>query len=115
MPQGPHKIRAINGNYFIDVTQTVEVVANEEVAANIRLPALTTLVVFAYPPNAKVDLRRPGGRWIFLDDVPVRRKLATGKYEVRVTLKSTGEVRTREVELGPGDNPEIRVSFGGRS
>jgi hypothetical protein len=115
LPQGSHKIRAINGNYFIDVTQTVEVVADEEVKADIRLPALTTLVVFAYPPNAKVDLRRPGGKWIYLDDVPVRRKLATGKYEVRVTLNPTGEVRTRQVELGPGDNPEIRVSFGGRS
>jgi hypothetical protein len=115
LPEGSHKIRAINGGYFIDVTRTIDVVADEEVEADIRLPALTTLVVFAYPPNAKVDLRRPGGRWIYLDDVPVRHRVATGKYEVRVTLKPTGEVRTRQVELVPGDNPEIRVSFGGRS
>ena len=115
LPEGSHKIRAINGNYFIDVTRTIEVVADQEVAADIRLPELTTLVVFAYPPNAKVDLRRPGGKWIFLDDVPVRHRVATGKYEVRVTFKPTGEVRTRQVELVPGDNPELRVSFGGRS
>jgi hypothetical protein len=115
LPEGTHKIRAINSNFFIDVTRTIEVVADQEVAADIELPALTTLVVFAYPPNAKVDLRRPGGSWVYLDDVPVRHKLATGKYEVRVTLKPTGEVRNREVELVPGDNPEIRVSFGGRS
>jgi hypothetical protein len=115
LPEGTHTIRAVNGGLFIDVTQTCEVVADQEVQADIRLPALTTLVVFAYPPNAKVDLRRPGGKWIYLDDVPVRHQLAAGKYEVRVTLKPTGEVRTREVDLGPGDNPEIRISFGGRS
>jgi hypothetical protein len=115
LPEGTHKVRAINGSLFIDVTQTVEVVADQEVAADIRLPALTTLVVFAYPPNAKVDLRRPGGRWIYLEDVPVRHRLATGKYEVRVTLKPTGEVRKREIELVPGENPDIRISFGGRS
>jgi hypothetical protein len=47
--------------------------------------------------------------------VPVRYQLAAGKYEVRVTLKPTGESRTRQVVLEPGSNPEIRISFGSRS
>jgi serine/threonine-protein kinase len=115
LAEGEHKVRAINDAYWIDVTRNVDVVADQEVQADIQLPALTTLVVFAYPPNAKVDLRRPGGRWKYLDDVPVRHQLAAGKYEVRVTLKPTGEIHTRDVVLEPGSNPEIRISFGSRS
>jgi len=30
-----------------------------------------------------------------------------------VTLKTTGESRTRDVVLEPGSNPEVRISFGG--
>jgi len=113
LTEGTHRLRATNDRYWIDVTQEVDVPADGEVQPDLMLPALATLVVFAYPPNAKVDLRRPGGAWKYIDDVPVRRELAAGAYELRVTLKTTGESRTRDVVLEPGSNPEVRISFGG--
>ena len=78
-------------------------------------PPLTTLVVKAFPANCKVYLRKPGGRWKYVDDTPTRRRIAVGRYEVRVTLNPTGESRERTVELVAGDNPPVRVSFGKRS
>jgi len=113
LPEGQHKVRAVNERLWIDVTETVSVVAGETVRPVLSLPELTTLVVLAYPPNCRVDIRRPGGRWKYLDDVPVRTRLATGPYEVRVTLKPTGETRTREIQLTAGENPELRIAFGG--
>ena len=115
LTEGMHRVRVTNDAYWIDVSQEVEVVADTEQRADIALPDLATLVVFSYPPNAKVELRRPGGTWKYIDDVPVRRELAAGAYEVRVTLRPTGESRTRELLLEPGSNPEVRISFGSRS
>jgi hypothetical protein len=73
---------------------------------------LTTLEVQAYPANCKVHLRRPGGKWKYLDDTPARKKIAVGRYEVRVTLNPTGESREQIIELTAGANPPVRVSFG---
>ena len=111
LPEGPHRVRVMNEELWVDVSATVEVVAGAEVRAELEIPRLSTLVVLAYPPNCTVDVRRPGGDWKYLDEVPLRRKLAAGTYEVRVTLKPTGESKTREVRLAAGAAPEIRVSF----
>jgi hypothetical protein len=111
LPEGPHRVRLHNDELWIDVETTVDVVAGTEVEPAVEIPRLGTLVVLAYPPNCTVDVRRPGGDWKYLDEVPVRRKIAAGTYEVRVTLKPTGEIRTREVELSAGAAPEVRVSF----
>jgi hypothetical protein len=111
--EGSHRVRVTNDRYWIDVTDHIEIEAGSRVEAAVPLPGLTDLVVFAYPPNAKVELRRPGGRWEYIDDVPVRRRIAAGRYEIRVTLRTNGESKTREVVLGAGTNPEVRVSFGG--
>ena len=115
LAEGTHQVRVTNEAYWIDETRDVEVLAGREQRADIAVPDLAMLVVYSYPPNAKVDLRKPGGKWKYVDDVPLRRKLAAGAYEVRVTLKATGESRTREVVLEPGTNPEVRISFGGAS
>jgi len=115
LAEGKHELRVTNDTYWLDLTREVEVVADGEVQPDLALPGLATLVVFAHPPNAKVELRRPGGTWRYLDDVPVRRELAAGAYEVRVTLKATLESRTREIVLEPGTNPEVRISFGSAS
>jgi hypothetical protein len=72
---------------------------------------LTHLVVQAFPANCKIFLRRPGGKWKYLDDTPARTRIAVGRYEVRVKLNPTGEIRDREIELVAGDNPPVRVSF----
>jgi protein kinase-like protein len=111
LTEGPHRVQMTNDELWVDVSTTVDVVAGTEVAADLDLPALSTLVVLAYPPNCTVDVRRPGGDWKYLDEVPLRRQIAAGTYEVRVTLKPTGESKTREVRLAAGASPEIRISF----
>jgi hypothetical protein len=115
LTEGTHTLRAKNEGYWIDVTRKFEVVGGEETTPALDLPALTTIVVQAFPANCKVFLRRPGGSWRFLDDTPVRSRVSIGPYEVRVKLNPTGETNDQRVDLGPGENPPIRVAFGGRS
>ncbi len=113
LPEGPHEVRVRNDEHWIDITATVEVVADAEVRPALEIPRLSRLVVLAYPPNCTVDVRRAGGDWKYLGDVPLRQKIAVGTYQVRVTLRPTGQSETREVRLAAGDAPEIRVSFRG--
>jgi len=112
LPEGRHSIRLKNEAYWIDVTIPVDIVGGESIAPEFGLPPLTTLVVQAFPANCKVFLRKPGGAWKYVDDTPARKRVAVGKYEVRVTLNPTGESRDQAIELGPGENPPVRVAFG---
>ena len=112
LTEGRHEVRLKNDSYWVDVRRTVEVVGGRETTANVKPPALATLVVQAFPANCAVHLKRPGGKWRYLDDTPMRRKIAVGKYELRVTLKPTGATRLQEFELAAGANPPIRVAFG---
>jgi serine/threonine-protein kinase len=115
LPEGRHTLRATNDTYWIDVQVPVEVQGGQTVSPQLPLPALTTLVVQAFPANCKVFLRRPGGKWKYVDDTPVSRRIAVGRYEVRVQLNPTGETREQTVDLVPGENPPIRVAFGRNS
>jgi hypothetical protein len=108
---GEHVVRAVSKKYWIDVTTRVEVPANGDVTPEFRIPALAWLTVQAFPANCKVFLRRPRGRWVYLDTIPVRRKIAAGKYEVRVEFVPTGETRDRAVDLKAGAEEPIRFSF----
>jgi hypothetical protein len=112
LPEGRHTLRLKNETYWIDVTIPVEIAGGGSITPDLALPPLTTLVVQAFPANCKVFLRKPGGAWKHVDDTPARRRLAVGKYEVRVTLNPTGESRDQTIELRPGDNPPVRVAFG---
>jgi serine/threonine-protein kinase len=112
LPEGSHSIRLKNEVYWIDVTIPVEIVAGESATPALALPALTTMVVQAFPANCKVFLRKPGGAWKYIDDTPASKRVAVGRYEVRVTLNPTGESRDQTIELGPGENRPVRVSFG---
>jgi len=111
--EGRHKLRFRNEKYWIDRTVNIDIAGGETLTPDVRPPALTTLVVQAFPANCKVFLRRPGGRWQYVDDTPARKRIAAGKYEVRVTFNPTGENKDQTVELSPGDNAPIRVSFSG--
>jgi serine/threonine protein kinase len=111
--EGRHKLRFRNETYWIDRTVNIDIVGGETLTPDVSPPALTTLVVQAFPANCKVFLRRPGGRWQYVDDTPARKRIAAGKYEVRVTFNPTGENKDQAVELSPGDNAPIRVSFSG--
>jgi serine/threonine-protein kinase len=111
--EGTHELRFRNDTYWIDSTLSIDIVAGEALTPDVTPPALTTLVVQAFPANCKVFLRRPGGRWQYVDDTPARKRIAAGTYEVRVTFNPTGENKDQRVELSPGDNAPIRVSFSG--
>ena len=113
LPEGRHEIRFKNDTYWIDETRTVDIVGGRTVTPDLNPPPLSTLVVQAFPANCKIFLRKPGGRWKYLDDTPARRQLAVGTYDVRVTFNPTGESKDQTVKLAPGDNAPIRVSFSG--
>lgn len=112
LTEGEHELRIKNAGYWIDRRRKFRVTADQTVTPDLKPPPLTTLTVQAFPANCKVFLRRPGGEWKFFDDTPVRKKIAVGRYQVRVKLNPTGETRDRDVELVAGDNPPIRVAFG---
>jgi len=115
LPEGRHQIRFKNDTYWIDETRRVDIVGGRTVTPDLNPPPLSTLVVQAFPANCKIFLRKPGGRWKYVDDTPARRRLAVGTYEVRVTFNPTGESKDQTVKLVPGDNAPIRVSFSGGS
>ncbi len=115
LPEGRHKIRFKNDTYWIDETRAVDIVGGRVATPDLNPPPLATLVVQAFPANCKIFLRKPGGRWKYLDDTPARRQLAARTYDVRVTFNPTGESKDQTVELVPGANAPIRVSFSGGS
>ena len=113
LPAGRHTLRMVNDSLWIDVSQKVTVQEGKTVKPPADLPGIADLVVQAFPANCKVFLRKKGGgEWRYVDDVPLRSQIAAGEYEVKVQLKPTGQEQVREVELFPGQNPPIRVSFG---
>ena len=112
LPEGEHDLRLKNATYWIDVRRKIEVKGGEQLTADVRTPELTTLVVQAFPANCKVYLRKAGGKWKYVDDTPARRRLAVGRYDLRVKLNPTGETKDQTIELIAGENPPVRVSFG---
>jgi serine/threonine protein kinase len=114
LAEGQHEVRFKNEYHFIDERRTVRIPAGETVTAELGARSLATLVVQAFPSNCKVFLRRPGGGWRYVDETPAQRRVAVGRYEVKVELNPTGETIVKEVDLVAGGNPPLRVSFGKR-
>ncbi|MCP3980484.1 MAG: serine/threonine protein kinase [bacterium] len=110
--EGEHDVRLRNDKYWIDVRKKVRIEGGQASQLDVEPPPLTELVVQAFPANCKVHLRRPRGKWKYVDETPLRRKLAVGTYEVRVTLNPTGQSELRSIKLEPGVNPPLRVAFG---
>jgi hypothetical protein len=108
---GEHVVRVVDDEYWIDVTTRVEIPPGEEISPELGVPPLAWLTVQAFPANCKVYLRRPRGRWVYLDTIPVRRKIAAGRYEVRVEFVPTGETRERTVTLRASSEEPVRFSF----
>jgi len=114
LEEGQHVLRYKNEYHWIDVTTKVAIRAGEAETPSLDGIALTSLVVQAFPANCKVYARQRGGKWRYIDETPVRRRVAPGRYEVKVVLNPTGEEQLREVVLSSGDNPPLRVAFGNR-
>jgi serine/threonine-protein kinase len=112
LPAGPHEIRATNEERFVDVAVTVDVPAGGNATPAFVIPPLARLVVQTFPPNCRVTLKRPGSAWRQLGETPLRYELVAGRYVLRVESPVSGESREQDVNLVPGANAPIRVSFG---
>jgi hypothetical protein len=112
LEEGAHTLRYKNEYHWIDVTTKVNIGAGETTTPPVD-PRFATLAVQAFPSNCKVFLRKPGGTWKYLDETPAQRRVATGRYEIKVQLNPTGESRVTRVDLSEGVNPPVRVAFGG--
>jgi serine/threonine-protein kinase len=111
LEEGEHDLRLKNEYHWLDVTTRVRIESGATATPGVEA-RFATLAVQAFPSNCEVFLRRPGGRWKFLDETPAERRVATGRYEIKVQLKPTGESRVTTVELKEGANPPVRVAFG---
>jgi len=109
---GTHQVRMTNEERFVDVSAAVTVQAGADVTAELSAPPLAQLTVQTFPPNCVVAVKRPGGAWRQLGETPLRYDLASGRYEVRVDAPVSGESRAQEIQLSPGRNAPVRVSFG---
>ncbi len=112
LAEGHHEVRAVDAEHWIDVATTATVTAGETVDADLAIPELGTLVVQAFPSNCRVYLRRPGRDWRYLDDTPVRREIAVGRYGLRVEYAATGATKEQNVTIVAGANPPLRFAFG---
>jgi len=112
LPAGPHQIRATNEDRFVDVAVIVEVPVGGNATPAFDIPPLARLVVQTFPPNCRGALMRPGSTWRPLGETPLRYELAAGRYVLRVESPASGESREQDVNLAPGTNAPIRISFG---
>lgn len=110
---GSHEVRVVDAGRWIDQRQTVDVLEGRTTTLTLEPLRLGSLVVQAFPPNARVYLRRARETWRFVDETPVERELAVGRYEIKVEFVPSGRARTLDVDLGLGENPPVRVSLSG--
>ncbi len=112
LPAGVHEIRATNDDRFVDVAVTVDVPAGGTATPQFVIPALARLVVQTFPPNCRVALKRSGSTWRPVGETPLRYELAAGRYALRIESPVSGESREQDINLAPGLNAPVRVSFG---
>jgi serine/threonine-protein kinase len=112
VPAGQHEIRATNDDQFVDVTVTLDVPAGGTATPQFALPALARLIVQTFPPNCRVAIKRAGSAWRPVGETPLRYELAAGRYALRIESPVSGESREQEIQLAPGANAPVRVSFG---
>lgn len=111
LEEGEHEVRLASEDLFLDWRARVRVEGGRTARPRLAFPLLATLVVQAYPPNCRAYVRKGGSPWRYLDDTPLSRQLAPGRYGVKVEYVPTGASREVEVELRSGDNPPVGVSF----
>ncbi len=112
LPAGPHEVRATNEDRFVDVAVTLDVPAGGTATPAFVIPPQARLVVQTFPPNCRVALKRAGSSWRQVGETPLRYELAAGRYVLRVEAPGSGESREQDINLAPGTNAPVRVSFG---
>jgi hypothetical protein len=78
----------------------------------LAVPPIARLVVQTFPPNCAVALKRGGSAWRPVGETPLRYELAAGRYALRVESPDSGESKEQEIDLAPGANAPVRISFG---
>ena len=111
LDEGSYDLRSVNAFHFVDATQKVRIEGGRTTIPEPKLPAMSTLVVQAFPANCRAWVRRPGGSWSSLGETPAERAVAVGGYEVKVEFKPTGETRVERVDVKAGATPPVRVAF----
>ena len=86
--------------------------AGDAVTPAFVVPALARLVVQTFPPNCRVALKRSGSAWRQVGETPLRYELAAGRYVLRIESPVSGESREQDLNLAPGTNAPVRISFG---
>jgi tRNA A-37 threonylcarbamoyl transferase component Bud32 len=109
---GAHELRAVNEERFVDVAATVDVPAGGVATPALAVPPIARLVVQTFPPNCAVALKRGGTAWRPVGETPLRYELAAGRYALRVESPDSGESKEQEIDLAPGANAPVRISFG---
>jgi len=112
IPAGSHEVRATNEDHFVEVATTLEVPEGGTVTPQLAVPALARLVVQTFPPNCRVALKRASSGWREAGETPLRYELAAGRYTLRIQDPVSGESREQEINIAPGINAPVRVSFG---
>jgi serine/threonine protein kinase len=112
VPAGQHEIRATNDDRFVDVSVTLDVPAGGTATPQLAMPGLAHLVVQTFPPNCRVALKRAGSAWRPVGETPLRYDVAAGRYVLRIESPVSGESREQDIQLAPGSNAPVRVSFG---
>jgi hypothetical protein len=109
---GAHEVRATNAERFVDIAVTLDVPAGGTATPALVVPTLARLVVQTFPPNCRVALKRIGSPWRPVGETPLRYELAAGRYVMRVEPPDSSAPREQDIDLVPGDNAPVRVSFG---
>jgi hypothetical protein len=112
VPAGRHEVTAINADRFLEVHTTVEVPVDGVATAEFRFPVLGRLVVQTFPPNCRVAIKRNASAWRTAGETPLRYELAPGRYTLRVESPLSRDTREQVVDVRPGGNPPVRISFG---
>jgi hypothetical protein len=109
---GAHEIRAVNEALFLDVAATVDVPGDGVATPALPIPSIARLVVQTFPPNCSVALKRGGSAWRPVGETPLRYELVAGRYALRVESPVSGESKEQDLDLAPGANAPVRISFG---
>jgi Protein kinase domain len=112
VPAGSHVVRAVDEARFIDVAATLDVPAGATADPKLSIPAIARLAVQSFPPNCRVALKRAGAQWRPIGETPLKYELGAGRYALRIESPVSGESREQEIDLTPGTNAPIRISFG---
>jgi serine/threonine-protein kinase len=111
--EGEHELRVRNEDLFLDWRTRIVVEGGRTARPRLEFPPLASLAIQAYPSNCRAYIRKGEAAWRYLDDTPLVREIAPGRYRIKVEYVPTGDSQELDIELRAGENPPARFSFAG--